>query len=211
MRNNSIIFSKYSDYLVYQTECAYSLESEIPKYREGQEEYIKEKFSDFDRKTAILDCACGDGIGLRCFGSLNFTNVVGIELSQEKAELAKKFGFKVFVEDMHKLLVSFNLNSFDVIYSSHTLEHALDPDKVLWNFHEILRPFGFLLVVLPYPDNIKNEHRSKAHCGSQFLGLDIEDQGQTTVKFFLERGFALKSQEFRARREPETWLKFKWI
>jgi len=209
MKSGPEIFARYSDYLLYQTKYACSFEGKIPQYKEGQEEYIKKEFSDFDRKLAILDCACGDGTGLKCFKTLGFENVVGAELCEEKVKLAKKSRFKVFAADMHDL--PFHPSSFDIIYSSHTLEHALDPNKVVQNFHDLLRLFGLLFVILPYPDDVSDEHRSKTHCGSKQLYLDVRDQGLTTVDFFLERGFALNSKQFNSLREPEIWLKLERI
>jgi len=209
MKSGLEIFARYSDYLLYQTKHARSFEGEIPQYKEGQEEYIKKEFSDFDRKIAILDCACGDGTGLECFKTLGFKNVIGAELCKEKVKLAKKSRFSVFAADMHDL--PFHPSSFDIIYSSHTLEHALDPDKVIRSFHDLLRLFGLLLVVLPYPDDVNDEHRCKAHCGSKQLGLDLRDKGETVVYFFLERGFVLKSKTFSSEREPEIWLKLEKV
>lgn len=209
MKNNLKIFARYSDYLVYQTKRACSFEGKIPRYKKGQEEYIKKEFSHFDRKIAILDCACGDGTGLKCFRTLGFKNVIGAELCRKKVKFAKKSRFKVSVADMHDL--PFHPSSFDIIYSSHSLEHALDPDKVVQGFHDLLRLFGLLFIVLPYPDDMSDEHRRKAHCGSIQLGLDLKDEGETVVDFFLERGFALKSKKFSSEREPEIWLELERI
>jgi len=211
LKSNSRIFPRYSDYLVYQTEHARSLEGSILRWKEGQREYIKKQFSGFNRGVAILDCACGDGTGLKCFKSLDFRNVIGVELCREKVQLAKKSGFKVLTQDMHKLSSVFHPGSFDIIYSSHTLEHAFDPDKVVRSFYELLRLFGLMLVILPFPDNVEDKHRGKAHCGSKQLGLDIADDGRTTTDFFLNRGFALNSKQFDSQREPEIWLKLEKI
>lgn len=211
VKNDSKIFLDYADYLAYQTEHARSFEGKIPKYAHGQKEYIRKKFSSFDRKLSILDCACGDGTGLRCFKSLGFKNVIGVELCPEKIHLANRSGFKIFNEDMHKLLSIFHPSSFDIIYSSHSLEHAFDPDKVVRNFWELLGLFGRLFVVLPYPDNINDKHRRKAHCGSKILGLDRRDQGTDTSDFFTKRGFALRLKEFNSQREAEIWLELEKI
>lgn len=211
MKTSSALFAKYSDYLVYQTKNACSFEGQISRYKSGQEKFIKREFSSIDRNASILDCACGDGTGLQCFKSLDLKNVVGVELCQKKVQLARKSKFKIFRKDMHKLLSVFHPSTFDIIFSSHTLEHAFDPDRVIRDFHELLRLFGFIFIVLPYPDEVKDEHRKKAHCGSEELGLTIKDKGKTTVEYFLNRGFGLVSKEFNSEREPEIWLKLERI
>lgn len=211
MKTSSALFAKYSDYLVYQTKHACSFEGQISRYKKGQEEFIKKEFLDLDRNASILDCACGDGTGLQCFESLGFKNVVGVELCREKARLARRSKFKVFQKDMHKLLSIFRPSTFDIIFSSHTLEHAFDPDRVVRNFHELLRFLGSIFIVLPYPDEVKDKHRKKAHCGSEELGLTIKDKGKTAVEYFLNQGFGLVSKEFNSERESEIWLKLERI
>jgi len=205
------LFATYSDYLAYQTKHACSLEGQIPRYKKGQEKFIKKEFLNIDRNASILDCACGDGTGLQCFKSLGFKNVVGIELCRKKARLARKSKFKIFQKDMHNLLSVFHPSTFDIIFSSHTLEHAFDPNQVIRSFHELLRFLGSIFIVLPYPDEVEDKHRKKAHCGSEKLGLTIKDEGETAVQYFLNREFRLASKKFNSEREPEIWLKLERI
>lgn len=42
--------------------------------------------------------------------------------------------------------------SFDFVYSSHCLEHMVDPSEALRNWWRILKPGGFLVVVVPDED-----------------------------------------------------------
>lgn len=42
--------------------------------------------------------------------------------------------------------------SFDFVYSSHTLEHVVDPVETLSNWWRILKPGGHLVVVVPDED-----------------------------------------------------------
>ena len=42
--------------------------------------------------------------------------------------------------------------SFDFVYSSHTLEHVMDPAITLRNWWRVLKPGGYLLVYIPHRD-----------------------------------------------------------
>ena len=52
---------------------------------------------------------------------------------------------------MHDLSC-FTDRSFDIVYSSHTIEHAYHPRRVVKELTRVLRSDGELIVVLPYPD-----------------------------------------------------------
>lgn len=41
---------------------------------------------------------------------------------------------------------------FDVIFSSHTLEHVSNPLEILRNFHSLLEVNGYLILILPFLD-----------------------------------------------------------
>ena len=42
--------------------------------------------------------------------------------------------------------------SFDYVYSSHTLEHVFDINTTLKNWYRVLKPSGFLILYLPHRD-----------------------------------------------------------
>jgi ubiquinone/menaquinone biosynthesis C-methylase UbiE len=158
------------------------------------------------RDASILDIACGDGVGLRHFKELGFTSVVGAEFEPTKLRIAAKTGFRTVLADFHSLS-AFNDSEFDVVYSSHSLEHALYPDKVLSEFGRVCRKGGFLFLVLPYPD----KGNIKAHCGKFLLGTDRDDNGVRLTKYVQNRGFKLIEIKFDSFREPEIWAKFERI
>lgn len=51
-----------------------------------------------------------------------------------------------------QLLSSLEPASFDVVHSSHCLEHMRDPYKALARWWEVLRPGGHLIVIVPDED-----------------------------------------------------------
>lgn len=51
-----------------------------------------------------------------------------------------------------QMLKGIDNESFDYVYSSHTLEHMVDPTEALTNWWRVLRPGGYLLLYLPHRD-----------------------------------------------------------
>jgi SAM-dependent methyltransferase len=96
--------------------------------------------------------------------------------------------------------------SLDIVYSSHTLEHAYWPDKVVKEFHRILKLDGKLFVVLPYPDSGNN---AEAHGAKYELGTTTDDGGAAVMTYFTKRGFSLEFVKAESFREPEIWLEMK--
>ena len=204
--NYKNIVHSYDKYLYYQNTKYSSFESNNHKWKEGQERYLNEVFSSMDRDLNILDIACGDGVGLRHMRKMGFKRITGVELNLSKASIAKEDGISIINSDMHDLAIISD-NEFDIVYSSHTLEHAYKPNIVVSEFTRILKKNGLLYIVLPYPD--QNIHNDEAHGGKYELGTNILDNGETVINFFLERGLSLIEKKFDSFREPEIWLIFK--
>lgn len=199
------IVPKYNDYLALQKNKYHSFESRDLKWKQGQEFYCQKMFLDIPKNTKIADIACGDGVGLKWFKDNGFTDITGVELNTKKAFKAiEATEYKVIIADMHDLS-EIASNGFDIVYSSHTLEHAYFPSKVITEFYRILKPNGLLHVVLPYPDSGTEE----AHGGKFELGTNIEDNGKTVAAYFSKHRFNLISKCFDSYREPEIWLTFK--
>ena len=49
-------------------------------------------------------------------------------------------------------LSSLNDESFDFVYSSHTLEHMVDPEAALHNWWRVVKPGGYLILYIPHRD-----------------------------------------------------------
>jgi SAM-dependent methyltransferase len=195
--------SSYEEYLHVQREEYLSHESEVERWAEGLRRFVGAAFADVPRTARVLDCACGDGVGLETLRTLGFRDPVGVELAREKAERARQLGFRVEEVDMHDLAI-FAAGSFDAVLSSHTLEHACDPGRVLAELGRLLVPRGTLHVVLPHPD--RGDRNERAHAAKYELGTDREDGGEHATRFFLDRGFELVSRRTDDFREPELWL-----
>jgi ubiquinone/menaquinone biosynthesis C-methylase UbiE len=203
--NYQDVVSDYELYLYFQKSKYASFESKSHKWEKGQYLYIEKIFKNFNRDITIADISCGDGVGLRCFKKMGFKNVTGIELNPLKIKMAISSGYRVFEGDFHNLKMLKD-QEFDIVYSSHSLEHAYWPDKVLKEFYRILKPAGKLFVILPYPD-LKNIN-SEAHGAKFEIGTTCQDEGQSIINFFSDRKFILQSKQMDSFREPEIWLEF---
>ena len=202
-------FTDYNDYINYQTVIGMSHEIDCKEWADGQVLCINDKFKNVSKDAKILIASCGDGVCLNQLKTLGFTDVTGLEICDEKIKVAIKSGFNVIKIDI--CCGPFNLSEkYDVIYSSHTLEHVLDPMFTFKNISTFLKNDGIIHLILPYPDieagNSNNDHRFKVHCGVIPLGLHIEDNGNTTCSVFINNGFNVTHKSFYAYREPEIHL-----
>jgi len=75
-----------------------------------------------DIKTLCIGCGDGTELGF-------FKDVVGIDLNNTSLEKCKAKGYHVEKMDMHEL--TFNDNSFDLVFARDSFEHAVAPIQVL--------------------------------------------------------------------------------
>lgn len=87
----------------------------------------------------ILCVGCRNTAELDYFQSKGFRNIVGIDLFSEDP--------RIQIMDMHNL--KFDENSFDIVYSSHSLEHSYDIQKVAREFIKVTRNQGLIVIEIP--------------------------------------------------------------
>lgn len=197
----------YIEYCNNQQNKYRSYESTFDTWKEGQKRFIHMNIlNSFPQNTRILDVCCGDGVGLNVFKESGYENVTGIDFEETKVLKAKETGYNVFRLDFHDLS-PLESNSFDLVYSSHSLEHAYNPALVLSHFHRILDHNGKLIIVLPYPDSGPLD----AHCAKEILGTTKLDNGDYVCEYISSFGFKLMNKAFDNFREPEIWLSFEKV
>lgn len=170
--------------------------------------FIYHKFFRINRNKIVLDCACGIGSDIGAIKEMGFKYVVGTEISDIFIKQAQTIADSVLKCDMH--LLGFRDESFDVIYSAHTLEHAYIPAKILHEFWRMLKTDGHLFIILPYPDG-GPPNRENFHCAIGELGLNILDNGEALTDFFEANGFRLtiKQKSRGTVQQPIIWLQFR--
>lgn len=87
----------------------------------------------------ILCVGCRNGHELDHLARAGYADTLGIDLHAADP--------RVRVMDMHAL--DLPGASFDVVYASHSLEHALDPAKAAREWTRVLRPGGTIVIEVP--------------------------------------------------------------
>jgi SAM-dependent methyltransferase len=87
----------------------------------------------------VLCVGCRNIKELNYFRQKGAQQVTGIDLYSEVPEIE--------VMDMHAM--TFDAQSFDVVYSSHSLEHSNNPERAIAEFVRVTRPGGWLAIEVP--------------------------------------------------------------
>lgn len=107
--------------------------NEILKYLQPQPE---------DR---ILEIGCGKGYLVKKLESYS-KNIIGIDLNSEAISRGVSSNLRV----MDATKMDFPSESFDKIYSSHTLEHIPDLNKLFKEIDRVLKPGGKVVLIYPW-------------------------------------------------------------
>lgn len=176
--------------------CQIVIHGQIEKpahYHLSERKAIDYLFQEVPFDVSILDVGCGSGMGMEYLRSQGYLDVSGIELHPEKAKIAGAIHGDVSLYDFQR--------EYDLIYSSHSMEHMFDPSLALEQMKKIT--YGFIFII-PYVDlGDINAHRASIE-----LGTRIDDGGETVIEWFGDRGLILIERKFSDVREPEIWLRF---
>ena len=106
---------------------------------------------EFDRKWVVLDIGCRTGITLSNLWKQGCKNVWGIDIGELARDHWKKQNYpfieNLICDDIHE--VDLTPDFFDLITISHCLEHLYDPQQILSNMIESLKPNGLLHSIVP--------------------------------------------------------------
>lgn len=104
------------------------------------------KFAEGTNPTFFLDLGCDDGEWTTTLAqAASAKNISGIELIEERAELARKRSINVTLADLGKTL-PLNSNSYDLIHSNQVIEHVPDVDLFTEEIMRLLTPGGRVIV-----------------------------------------------------------------
>jgi SAM-dependent methyltransferase len=88
---------------------------------------------------AVLSVGCRNHAELDYFSSKGVKKIVGVDLYSDHDD--------ILVMDMHQM--TFPDNEFDIVYSSHSLEHAYDIQKAVREFTRVCRSGGLIAIEAP--------------------------------------------------------------
>jgi SAM-dependent methyltransferase len=124
-------------YLALQLERSTNLKAHDPGERAR---YLISKMAAFVPTPARVLCVgCRNGHELDHLAAEGYTDTVGIDLHSADP--------RIRVMDMHSL--AFEGSSFDAVYASHSLEHALDPRQVAGELERVVRVGGVIVIEVP--------------------------------------------------------------
>jgi SAM-dependent methyltransferase len=105
-----------------------------------------------DRPQRVLDVGCSTGYLAERLQQRGAT-VVGLDMDERAAELARRFCAEVYVGDIETMKLPFEPASFDAIVCGDLVEHLRDPQATVARLRPLLRPGGRLVLSTP---NIAN-------------------------------------------------------
>lgn len=115
--------------------------------------------ADVPRDARILDIGSSSGMMLQELKKMGFNpdNLYGVDISEIAIDNCHKNGFtNTFVMDAHD--ITFEKQSFDLIYSSDCLEHLERDEEALANWYSLLKPGGQIIIFVPAYQFLWSKH-----------------------------------------------------
>jgi SAM-dependent methyltransferase len=150
-----------------------------------------------DSSAVLLDVGCDDGVWtdeLRRKLGITPQQVYGLEIVEERAEVARSHGFDVRTGDLEEPW-PFDNGSFDVAHANQVIEHVRRIDHFVAEFRRVLVPGGVAVVCT---ENLASWHNVAA------LALGYQPFSLTNISSIRPIGnpFALHADESPA---GESW------
>lgn len=151
----------------------------------------------------ILDLGCGVGDRSKYFS--RFGKVVGVDISSENIEEAKKKYPEIDFRTMNAENLSFEKDFFDRIYAFDVLEHVSDLEKTLDEIKKVLKRGGKLQVDIPHWRSEKILLKLKPNYFGQIGHKRIFILGELSAKL-KERGFKILKVKRKKFYQNIFWI-----
>lgn len=114
------------------------------------EEIFKLIDSNLNIRSCILDLGCGYGyLALLFKDVLNFEKIYGVDINNERLEIAKGFGIITCCLDLENAALPFPDGSFDLVIASGIFNHLKFWDNALQEVRRVLKAGGLFIVSNP--------------------------------------------------------------
>lgn len=149
-------------------------------------------------KSEVLDLGCGAG-NVSALYREKGCRVVGLDISENAIELAKKQGIEAREWDLNKMPLPFREESFDVVILSDVLEHIVAPISLLKEIKRILKRGGKLIISVPNFARLGNRLRMLAGSPRDILHWGGYGDGVEHLHWFTipKLRYFLKGAKFR--------------
>jgi ubiquinone biosynthesis O-methyltransferase len=166
--------------------------------------------ADVSKGCAVLDLGCGNGATTAVLAQ-NGWEMWGVDMSESGIRHAQQAHPHIRFQrwDVHKSL-AFLGRSFDAVVSTEVIEHVYDPDAVIANCWQALRPQGKLILTTPYHGWLKNVaiavggYYDAHHC-ALWKGGHIKFWSPATISRLLERNGFHQIEWRGVGRVPWMW------
>ena len=129
----------------------------------------KKYINDFklDANSYIIDVGSNDGVGLKPFLDLGFSNIQGIEPAKNLADIANKNGINTFHGYLNEKALNPIKNGADLLLASNVFAHADDLKSMAESMKKLIKPGGKIIIEVQHLlntikdltfDNIYHEH-----------------------------------------------------
>jgi len=100
----------------------------------------------FDNHAKVIDLGCDDGAWTSRLGQqIGSTDLFGVEIVPERANMASKRGVSVVTHDL-ALDLPFEADSFDVVHANQVIEHVPYIDRFAAEIFRVLKPGGYAVI-----------------------------------------------------------------
>lgn len=118
----------------------------------GRYEWAVKVLGPLSSRERVLDCACGVGYGSRKLAEV-FERVDAVDVFEEAIEMGRERYDHPRIAwqcvDAARIAEVFKEDCFDAIVSFQTIESIEDDQRLLDDFHDLLKPGGVLLIDTP--------------------------------------------------------------
>ncbi len=133
----------------------------------------------------VLDVGCATGYLARLLREKG-CSVIGIEINQKAAEIARSFCEEVIAVDLERVSLAEILSDrlFDVVVFGDILEHLRDPWRILQETHQVLAPSGYVVASIP---NIAHGNIRLSLLQGNFDYQEVGILDNTHLRFFTRK------------------------
>lgn len=96
----------------------------------------------------ILDVGCGEGSRLEILTS-KYNEKYGIDLSKDAIKLAKKNYPRSNFRVANAEKIPFSDGMFDLVFSAFTIEHTVNPEKIIEEMLRVVSDGGLVIIIAP--------------------------------------------------------------